>query len=199
MRYCIRDARMPRALLRETVETTNPTTSPPGCRTRFSRDELLECAHGRLFGPGNAQLPLPPLLMVDRITSISRDGGRAGKGQIIAEFDIQPELWFFHSHFQRDPVMPGCLGLDAMWQLVGFFIAWLGGTGRGRALGVGEVKFGGQVTPTNQLVTYNIEMTRMITRRLCLGVADANMEVDGKVIYTAKNIRVGLFQSTEDF
>lgn len=137
--------------------------------------------------------------MVDRITSITRDGGKAGKGQIIAEFDIRPELWFFHCHFHRDPVMPGCLGLDAMWQLVGFFIAWLGGTGRGRALGVGEVKFSGQVTPNNRLVTYNIELTRMITRRLYLGVADANMWVDGKVIYTAKNIRVGLFQSTEDF
>ncbi len=191
---------LPRALLRETVEeNTNPTTSPPGCRTRFSREELLECAQGRLFGPGNAQLPLPPLLMVDRITSISRDGGKAGKGQIIAEFDIRPELWFFHCHFQRDPVMPGCLGLDAMWQLLGFFISWLGGTGRGRALGVGEVKFSGQVTPNNQLVTYDIEITRMITRRLYLGVADGNMGVDGKVIYTAKDIRVGLFQSTEDF
>lgn len=191
---------LPRAQLRAAVEKKpNPTTSPPGCRTHFAREELLECAHGRLFGPGNAQLPLPPLLMVDRITSITRDGGKAGKGQIIAEFDIRPELWFFHCHFHGDPVMPGCLGLDAMWQLVGFFIAWLGGTGRGRALGVGEVKFSGQVTPNNQLVTYNIEITRMITRRLYLGVADANMGVDGKVIYTAKDIRVGLFQSTEDF
>lgn len=189
-----------RAPLRETVEkTTNPTTSPFGCRTHFAREELLECAQGKLFGPGNAQLPLPPLLMVDRITSISRDGGKAGKGQIIAEFDIRPELWFFHCHFHRDPVMPGCLGLDAMWQLVGFFIAWLGGTGRGRALGVGEVKFSGQVTPNNRLVTYDIEITRMITRRLYLGVADADMRVDGKVIYMAKDIRVGLFQSTEEF
>ena len=179
-------------------KTRNETTAPPR-RTRFSHEELLECAQGKLFGPGNAQLPLPPLLMVDRITSISRDGGKAGKGQIIAEFDIRPELWFFHCHFHRDPVMPGCLGLDAMWQLVGFFIAWLGGTGRGRALGVGEVKFSGQVTPDNRLVTYEIEITRRITRRLCLGVADANMRVDGKVIYAAKDIRVGLFQSTEDF
>ncbi|MGH8612443.1 MAG: bifunctional 3-hydroxydecanoyl-ACP dehydratase/trans-2-decenoyl-ACP isomerase [Gammaproteobacteria bacterium] len=191
---------LPRAQLPEAVEKKpTPTTSPPGSRTQFAREELLECAQGKLFGPGNAQLPLPPLLMVDRITSISRDGGKAGKGQIIAEFDIRPELWFFHCHFHRDPVMPGCLGLDAMWQLVGFFIAWLGGTGRGRALGVGEVKFSGQVTPDNRLVTYEIEITRRITRRLCLGVADTNMRVDGKVIYTAKDIRVGLFQSTEDF
>lgn len=191
---------MPKTVLHETEEqTTNATISLNPGKTCFSREELLECAKGRLFGPGNAQLPSPPLLMVDRITEINRDGGKARKGQIIAEFDILPELWFFPCHFHRDPVMPGCLGLDAMWQLVGFFIAWLGGKGRGRALGVGEVRFNGQVTPKNRLVTYHVDMTRIITRRVNVGVADASMWVDGREIYTAESIRVGLFQSSEDF
>ncbi len=164
----------------------------------FTRDELLTCGRGELFGEGNAQLPLPPMLMFDRITKISNEGGANGKGQIIAELDITPDLWFFDCHFQGDPVMPGCLGLDAMWQLIGFFLGWNGGPGRGRALGVGEVGFRGQVTPEKKLVTYRIDMTRVIMRKLYMGVADAEMEVDGKVIYTAKDLRVGLFTSTEN-
>lgn len=165
----------------------------------FSREELLRSGHGELLGPGNAQLPLPPMLMLDRITHISDDGGENGKGQIIAELDITPDLWFFDCHFEGDPVMPGCLGLDAMWQLVGFFLGWKGGPGRGRALGSGEVKFTGQVTPKNKLVTYRIDLKRVIMRKLVMGIADAAMEVDGKEIYTAKDLRVGLFTSTENF
>lgn len=164
----------------------------------FTREELLQCGRGELFGPGNAQLPLPPMLMFDRITKISSDGGAHGKGQIIAELDINPDLWFFECHFHGDPVMPGCLGLDAMWQLIGFFLGWSGGPGRGRALGVGEVGFRGQVTPDKKLVTYRVDMTRVIMRKLYMGVADAELEVDGKVIYTAKDLRVGLFTSTEN-
>ena len=166
---------------------------------QFSRDELLQCGHGELFGPGNARLPLPPMLMFDRITHISDTGGIAGKGQIIAELDINPELWFFDCHFESDPVMPGCLGLDAMWQLIGFFLGWIGGPGRGRALGSGEVKFTGQVTPKNKLVTYRIDLKRVIQRKLYMGIADATMEVDGREIYSAKGLRVGLFTSTDDF
>jgi 3-hydroxyacyl-[acyl-carrier protein] dehydratase/trans-2-decenoyl-[acyl-carrier protein] isomerase len=166
---------------------------------QFSRDELLQCGHGELFGPGNARLPLPPMLMFDRIPHISDTGGSAGKGQIIAELDIHPELWFFACHFEADPVMPGCLGLDAMWQLIGFYLGWIGGPGRGRALGAGEVKFTGQVTPRNKLVTYRIDLKRVIQRKLYMGIADATMEVDGREIYSAKGLRVGLFTSTDDF
>ncbi len=173
--------------------------SPLMSRNQFSYDELIECAEGKLFGPGNAQLPMPPMLMVDRITSITEEGGKEGKGQLIAEFDIAPEQWFFDCHFVGDPVMPGCLGLDALWQLIGFYLGWRGGPGHGRALGVGEVKFKGQVTPKNKLVTYRIDMTRIIMRKLYMGVADAVMEVDGKEIYTAKDLKVGLFSSTKDF
>lgn len=165
----------------------------------FSKDDLLQCGRAELFGEGNAQLPLPPMLMFDRITHISDEGGENGKGQIIAELDINPDLWFFDCHFQGDPVMPGCLGLDAMWQLVGFFLGWMGGPGRGRALAAGEVKFTGQVTPKNKLVTYRIDLKRVIMRRLVMGIADAAMLVDDKEIYTAKDLRVGLFTSTEDF
>jgi 3-hydroxyacyl-[acyl-carrier protein] dehydratase/trans-2-decenoyl-[acyl-carrier protein] isomerase len=165
----------------------------------FDRDELLSCGRGELFGPGNAQLPMPNMLMVDRITSITEDGGPHGKGQIIAELDITPDLWFFDCHFPGDPVMPGCLGLDAMWQLVGFFLGWKGGLGRGRALGVGELKFTGQVLPTAKKVTYRIDLKRLIMRKLVMGIADATMEVDGKVIYEGKDLRVGLFTSTENF
>ncbi len=166
-------------------------------QSSYTREELLECGHGRLFGPGNAQLPLPPMLMFDRITHIAEDGGANGKGQIRAELDIHPDLWFFRCHFEGDPVMPGCLGLDAMWQLVGFFLGWLGGPGHGRALGAGEVKFTGQVTPRNQLVVYRIDMRRVIMRKLCMGIADAVMEVDGRAIYSANDLRVGLFTSTD--
>ncbi len=168
-------------------------------KNSYSYEDLIECGHGKLFGPGNAQLPLPPMLMLDRITSITQDGGSHGKGQIIAELDIKPDMWFFDCHFENDPVMPGCLGLDAMWQLVGFYLGWRGGPGRGRALGAGEVKFSGQVTPKNKKVTYIIDLKRVIMRKLYMGIADARMEVDGKEIYSAHNLRVGLFTSTDNF
>ncbi len=165
----------------------------------YNKEELFSCGHGELFGPGNAQLPLPPMLMFDRITHISDQGGPHGKGEIRAEFDITPELWFFKCHFEGDPVMPGCLGLDALWQMVGFFLGWAGGPGRGRALGVGEVKFSGQITPDTKLVTYKVDMKRVIMRRLFMGIADATIEADGREIYTATDLRVGLFTSTEGF
>jgi len=168
-------------------------------KNSFTKEELLSCANGELFGPGNAQLPAPPMLMLDRIITINEDGGAYGKGQIIAELDINPDLWFFDCHFKNDPVMPGCLGLDAMWQLVGFYLGWKGGPGRGRALGSGEVKFSGQVTPDKKLVTYKIDLKRVIMRKLVMGIADAVMEVDGKEIYSTKDLRVGLFTSTENF
>jgi len=165
----------------------------------YTYEDLLECGHGRMFGPGNAQLPLPPMLMFDRITEISENGGNGGKGHIVAELDIKPDLWFFQCHFDGDPVMPGCLGLDAMWQLVGFYLGWLGGPGRGRALGAGEVKFSGQVTPDIKLVRYHIDLKRVIQRKLYMGIADARMEADGREIYTANSLRVGLFTTTEGF
>jgi len=165
----------------------------------FDREQLLQCGRGEMFGPGNAQLPVPNMLMMDRVVLIADHGGAFGKGEIVAELDIRPGLWFFDCHFPGDPVMPGCLGLDAMWQLVGFFLAWIGNPGHGRALGVGEVKFTGQVLPTAKKVTYRIEMKRVISRKLVLGIADGVMEVDGRVIYTAKDLRVGLFTSTEGF
>ena len=165
----------------------------------YTLEELLQCGRGELFGPGNAELPLPPMLMFDRITQISSQGGTHDKGIIVAELDVSPDLWFFDCHFQNDPVMPGCLGLDAMWQMVGFYLGWMGGPGRGRALGVGEVKFRGQVLPQNKLVTYRINLKRVIMRKLVMGIADAEMECDGKVIYEASDLRVGLFTSTDDF
>lgn len=165
----------------------------------YNYEELLTCSRGELFGPGNAQLPAPNMLMLDRITRIAEDGGSYGKGEIKAELDINPDLWFFECHFEGDPVMPGCLGLDAMWQLVGFYLGWLGHPGRGRALGVGEVKFSGQVLPTGKKVQYQIDIKRVIARGLVMGIADATMSIDGREIYAAKNLRVGLFTSTEDF
>ena len=177
---------------------TQPDTSIH-TKSSYSYEDLLECSNARLFGPGNAQLPLPPMLMFDRIISINDTGGKYNKGQIIAELDVKPELWFFDCHFVGDPVMPGCLGLDAMWQLVGFYLGWAGGPGRGRALGAGEVKFSGQVTPKNKLITYRIDMRRVIQRKLNMGIADGVMEVDGREIYSASSLRVGLFTSTEDF
>ena len=165
----------------------------------YSKEELLTCARGELFGEGNAQLPLPNMLMVDRIIEINDFGGNYGKGQIIAEMDISTDLWFFQCHFQGDPVMPGCLGLDAMWQLVGFYLGWTGASGRGRALGAGEVKFSGQVTPKNSIITYHIDMKRLILRKLVMGVADGRLEADGREIYTVKDLRVGLFQSINGF
>ena len=165
----------------------------------YDLENLLQCGRGELFGPGNAELPLPPMLMFDRITRIASNGGTFDKGEMIAELDVKPDLWFFDCHFQNDPVMPGCLGLDAMWQLVGFYLGWMGGKGRGRALGVGEVKFRGQVLPHHKLVTYRIYPKRVILRKLVMGIADAEMECDGKVIYEATDLRVGLFTSTDDF
>ena len=165
----------------------------------FTYEELLSCGRGEMFGEGNAQLPLPPMLMFDRIVSITEEGGKYGNGQIIAELNVKPDLWFFDCHFTGDPVMPGCLGLDAMWQLVGFYLGWKGGLGRGRALGAGEVKFTGQVLPTGKLVRYHIDLKRVIMRKLVMGIADARMELDGRMIYEANDLRVGLFTSTENF
>lgn len=163
----------------------------------YSYEELIQCAKGNLFGAGNAQLPLPNMLMIDRIVRITADGGKYGKGEIIAELDIRPDLWFFGCHFEGDPVMPGCLGLDAMWQLVGFFLGWSGGKGRGRALGCGEVKFVDQVLPNNKKITYHIHMKRVIMRKLVLGIADATLSVDGKEIYQGNDLRVGLFTNED--
>ena len=165
----------------------------------FSREQLLASARGELFGPDSGRLPNDPMLMLDRITEIRQDGGTHGKGLVRAELDIHPDLWFFGCHFIGDPVMPGCLGLDAMWQLVGFFLGWMGGLGRGRALGCGEVKFTGQVRPEARKLTYHIHMKRVILRKLVMGIADATLEVDGRTIYTGKDLRVGLFTSTDGF
>ncbi len=168
-------------------------------KNAYNREDLLECGHGRMFGEGNAQLPTPNMLMLDRISNISVEGGEFDKGEIVAELDITPDLWFFDCHFPGDPVMPGCLGLDAMWQLVGFFLAWKGNEGKGRALGCGEVKFTGQILPTAKKVTYRINLKRVIERKLVMGIADGSVSVDGREIYTAKDLRVGLFQSTDNF
>ncbi|PTT59285.1 MULTISPECIES: 3-hydroxyacyl-[acyl-carrier-protein] dehydratase FabA [Stenotrophomonas] len=165
----------------------------------FSREQLLASARGELFGPGSGRLPNDPMLMFDRITDIRDDGGPHGKGLVRAELDIRPDLWFFGCHFIGDPVMPGCLGLDAMWQLTGFYLTWLGAPGRGRALGCGEVKFTGQVLPEAKRVSYEIDITRVINRKLVMAQADARMLVDGREIYSAKDLRVGLFTSTENF
>ena len=159
----------------------------------FSYEQLIDCANGILFGKGNAQLPSPPMLMFDRIININENGGSFSKGEIIAELDITPNLWFFDCHFKNDPVMPGCLGLDAMWQLVGFYLGWLGQPGKGRALGVGEVKFTGQVLQKVKKVTYHISLKRLILRKLILGIADGILKADGESIYEAKDMKVGLF------
>jgi len=171
----------------------------PMNKHQFDYEDLIACGRGELFGPGNAQLPLPPMLMFDRITRIGEQGGIHGKGEIVAELDIRPDLWFFACHFEGDPVMPGCLGLDAMWQLVGFYLGWQGNPGRGRALGSGEVKFFGQVLPTAKKVTYNIHIKRTINRSLILAIADGSVSVDGREIYSAEGLRVGLFTSTDSF
>lgn len=168
-------------------------------KSSYPKEELISCGKGEMFGKGNAQLPLPPMLMFDRIVSITDEGGKHNHGQIIAELDLTEDLWFFGCHFQGDPVMPGCLGLDAMWQLLGFFLGWKGGLGKGRALGAGEVKFSGQVLPTSKKITYNIDLKRVIMRKLVMGIADASMSVDGRLIYQANDLKVGLFVKTDIF
>jgi 3-hydroxyacyl-[acyl-carrier protein] dehydratase/trans-2-decenoyl-[acyl-carrier protein] isomerase len=168
-------------------------------QSSYTKEELLSCGRGELFGEGNAQLPLPPMLMFDRITSITEEGGKYGNGQMIAELDVNKDLWFFGCHFEGDPVMPGCLGLDAMWQLLGFYLAWKGGIGRGRALGSNEVKFTGQVLPTAKKIQYTIDLKRVIMRKLVMGIADAMMAVDGRIIYQASDLKVGLFTRTDNF
>jgi 3-hydroxyacyl-[acyl-carrier protein] dehydratase/trans-2-decenoyl-[acyl-carrier protein] isomerase len=175
--------------MKETAAASRPS--------RFEKADLIEAGHGRYFGAGNAQLPLPPMLMLDRITEITAEGGAFGKGRIVAEMDISKDLWFFGCHFEGDPVMPGCLGLDAMWQLLGFYLGWLGAPGRGRALGVGEVKFFGQVTPSCSLVRYEIDLKKVILRKLVLGVADGAVFIDGEESYSAKDLKVGLFSADQ--
>lgn len=163
-------------------------------KSSYDYEDLLACGRGELFGPGNAQLPAPPMLMMDRITEISEEGGAFDKGRMVAELDVKEDAWFFKCHFLGDPVMPGCLGLDALWQMVGFYLGWLGAPGRGRALGVGEVKFTGMVLPASRLVRYTVDIRRVIMRRLVLGVADGSVEADGELVFTTKDMRVGLFQ-----
>jgi 3-hydroxyacyl-[acyl-carrier protein] dehydratase/trans-2-decenoyl-[acyl-carrier protein] isomerase len=169
-------------------------------RSSYDINDLLSCGHGKLFGPGNAQLPLPPMLMFDCISHISEEGGAHGKGQVVADLAVagnERVSWFFNCHFEGDPVMPGCLGLDALWQLTGFFLGWLGAQGRGRALGVGEVKFTGMVLPTVKKVQYVVDLKRVILRKLKLAIADGILKADGEVIYTATDLRVGLFAAGE--
>jgi 3-hydroxyacyl-[acyl-carrier protein] dehydratase / trans-2-decenoyl-[acyl-carrier protein] isomerase len=160
----------------------------------YTFEDLIECAKGRLFGPGNAQLPLPPMLMFDRIVKIADTGGKYGKGEIVAELDVKPDLWFFACHFKGDPVMPGCLGLDALWQLLGFFLGWMKAPGRGRALGVGEVKFSDMIGPTVKKLTYHVHLKRVILRKLVLGIADGVVYADGKTAFEVDGLKVGLFQ-----
>src|SRR5215470_18842271 len=163
-------------------------------RTTYDYEDLLACARGEMFGPGNPQLPLPPMLMFDRITTITESGGESGHGQIVAELDVKPDLWFFACHFKGDPVMPGCLPLDALWQLLGFFLGWMKAPGRGRALGVGDVKFTGMIVPTVKKLTYHVHLKRVILRKLVLGIADGFVHADGKQIYEVTGLKVGLFQ-----
>jgi 3-hydroxyacyl-[acyl-carrier protein] dehydratase/trans-2-decenoyl-[acyl-carrier protein] isomerase len=161
-------------------------------RSQYGYEELLSCARGELFGPGNAQLPLPPMLMFDRISEIAESGGAHGKGVIRAELDVKPDLWFFGCHFKGDPVMPGCLGLDALWQMTGFFLGWLGLPGRGRALGVGQVKLTDQVLPLAKRIIYNVDIKRIFKGKLNLAIADGWLETDGKRMYEVADLRVGV-------
>src|SRR5947209_20514468 len=168
-----------------------------GRPTSFNYDELLACARGELFGTGNAQLPLPPMLMFDRMSEIAEAGGEHGKGLVRAVLDLKPDLWFFPCHFKGDPVMPGCLGIDALWQMLGFFLGWLGSPGKGRALGIGEIKFSGQVLPNVKEVIYGIEIKRVMRSKLVLGIADGWLKADGSIIYRAFDLKVGLFRQPE--
>jgi 3-hydroxyacyl-[acyl-carrier protein] dehydratase/trans-2-decenoyl-[acyl-carrier protein] isomerase len=168
-------------------------------KNAYDREEMLKAGRGVLFHPDSAKLPLPNMLMADRVVEINDHGGRYGKGEVIAELDVRPDLWFFQCHFQDDPVMPGCLGLDATWQFTGFFLAWQGFKGRGRALGVEEVKFTGQVLPKNKVVRYHVHIRRVMNRKLVMAISDGSVQVDGREIYTMKNMKVGVFQSTDDF
>ena len=178
---------------------TNDMTRDFSTQNAFDREALISCGHGNLFGDNNARLPLPNMLMFDRITSITNDGGSFNRGQVTAELDIKPDLWFFDCHFESDPVMPGCLGLDALWQLLGFFLAWEKNPGIGRALGCGEVKFTGQILPTTQLVTYKLDIKRVVKRGVTMGIAQGSVSADHKIIYQAQGLRVGLFESIEAF
>lgn len=181
-----------------TEETTPITPHPMTSKHQFSFEELIKCAKGEVFGPGNARLPLPNMLMIDRIEDITEDGGSYNKGRLVAALDIKPDLWFFKCHFEGDPVMPGCLGLDALWQLLGFFLAWKGHVGKGRALGAGEVKFFGQILPNAKRVLYQLDIRRVLASKLVMGIADGTVSVDGKEIYSAKNLRVGLFMNPQE-
>lgn len=172
---------------------------PPDRKNSYDRDDLVKCGVGKLFGSDTARLPRDNMLMVDRIIDIREDGGAYEKGHIVAELDIRPDLWFFDCHFQGDPVMPGCLGLDALWQLCGFYMAWSGCPGKGRALGAGGVKFTGQVLPTSNKITYELNVKRLISRKLSMLIADGTVSVDGRLIYTADSLKVGMFLSTDNF
>ena len=184
---CVREFGVPDTIIQKAAMSERPNS--------FSYEDLLACGRGELFGEGNAQLPLPPMLMFDRISEVSEQGGAHGKGLIRAELDVKPDLWFFACHFKGDPVMPGCLGLDALWQMLGFYLGWLGAPGKGRALGTGEIKFSGQGLPSVKKVIYGIDIKRVMRSKLVLGIADGWLSADGEVIYRAADLKVGLFQA----